>query len=255
MPRDGRIIDIRYVCEPDAPSRRLLALLDASRWVGDRIATKLRELGLRLGGADHLEVVLRAGTTSGPIQVEPPVSHRLRALCTLDPDVIEPLSPTERDAKLAEVSFAALATHCGDDPDALAILTAGRVALDTHGRRLAVLVMENEAAGRLARVLQFLRPIHEGPLRSVRRGHGYTAVLEVVDRPTGERRCTRLFHFDSYDELDARVGSIVWNADRVTVRPRGGSEHGAELDLAVADLVPVGERGHLAAISLEPPGW
>lgn len=254
MPGDGRIIDIRYERDPSPPSARLFALLDASRWVGDRIGSKLRELGLRIGDVDQLVVVLRAGPPWGEVVVETPTGPRGRAVCTLDPDGIALLSAPQRDARLADVTFEALARLCGDDRDAPAILDAGRVALDTHGRRLPVVALASEAAGRFTRVLHFLTPVRPGPLRIVRPGNAYTAILEVVDGATGEHRCTRLFHFDSYEELHARVATIEWKADRVTIRPRHRSEHGEGLDLALADLVPVGERGHLAAISLEPPG-
>jgi hypothetical protein len=218
MPRDGRIIDI----QAGGPSPEFGRIAD--HWVEDRLCRKLRELGLRLAGGDHVSVAFRRSVDEG-VRLERGSSSSVVA--HLPPGC----DPTGRADEQAAILCGALRLLCEGDAEKLALIARAEVELASAGRDLEVEYLNHASRSHRFRLTHKLTPYKPGPLKPVRPSHTFTAFLEVEDLRTGARSKCVAFEFDSYDELFSTVGDLRVKDDEVIIKPKRGHHYGTPLVL------------------------
>jgi hypothetical protein len=214
MPRDGRIIDIRYFDEQ--PRAKLLEMFKWSTWVGDRIARKAREYGLALGRKDHVYLFL--GPPPRPAMPNGITHFAHEVPCILDEAEVAALDQDGRDRLLAARTLDSLAAIC--NVDQVHILDRVRADLARAGRDLEVEFTRKESSKYLVVISNKLRPLRQGPLAPIRPRYSHVAILAYTDKVTGAHGAKEVFEFDDYNELFHRTGAITVKEGKVRLKTR-----------------------------------
>ncbi len=244
MPRDGRIIDIRYYegASHDHLGSAIYGSLKWSTWVGDRIGRRLRELGFMLGKSDHVYICLQPVAPAHQVALTPlgtgPASFARSVAYNLDPAEPAGLAPAERDALLADCTCRTL--HAIDDGDGglgqHGLIDRVRRELAESGRDLEVSAVVHETGSYRLEVSHRLAPLRSGSLGPIRPPRAYIAFLRVTDKRSGATGGKAIFEFANYDELHSSVGALSIRAGVVRIKPRRGHNFDVPIDIPLSEV-------------------
>lgn len=241
MPPDQRIEEIRYYGVGRVPlATTALRALDASSWVGDRIAGKLGEYGFTLAPRARLFYWLVPAPPFGQLEIlSPPGCIWHRVVCNVDPAAVSALSSRGRDELLAELTFRGLRALAGTPAD-LELLDRVRGELADKHEDLAVEHLCKETKSYKVRIVYRMHPMKQGPLAPIRPANRYFATIELEDKLSGASGSQRVLDFDQHEHLCRTIATVTIKGDVISLKPRPGRNHGVAILVSRAALLSRG---------------